>query len=199
MHKVLQAPTRSRRTPGRASATGTVSDFRAHNRYRMGSFGALDALNENGEFKNKAISDAEKATITAATKGNIINVSRQMIVNDDMGAFFALPAMLGRAAALSVEVDVYALLAQNAGLGPTLSDGASRCSTRRTATSDRRRARRGARRSTASRWRARRIRTATTSSTSSRRCCCCRSVSAARRASSTSRSTTRTRSRTSRR
>jgi hypothetical protein len=46
-----------------------------------------------------------------------------MIVNDDMGAFTRLPMMLGRAAALSIEVDVYALLAQNAGLGPTLSDG----------------------------------------------------------------------------
>jgi phage major head subunit gpT-like protein len=68
----------------------------------------LDSLTEDGEFKNKALSDAEKATITVATKGNIINISRQMIVNDDMGAFTRLPMMMGRAAALSVEVDVYA-------------------------------------------------------------------------------------------
>jgi hypothetical protein len=130
MHKVLQAAYAI--TPDTWSLfcvnRGTVSDFRAHNRYRMGSFGALDSLNENGEFKNKAILDGEKATITAATKGNIINVSRQMIVNDDMNAFSRLPQLLGRAAALSVEVDAYALLAQNAGLGPTQSDG-SRCST----------------------------------------------------------------------
>jgi phage major head subunit gpT-like protein len=71
-------------------------------------------LNENGEFKNKAILDGEKATITAATKGNIINVSRQMIVNDDMNAFSRLPELLGRAAALSVEVDAYALLLRTA-------------------------------------------------------------------------------------
>src|SRR5581483_1863423 len=77
---------------------------------------------ENGEFKNKAIQDAEKATITASTKGNIINVSRQMIVNDDLNAFSRLPMMLGRAAALSIETDVYALLGQNSGLGPTQSD-----------------------------------------------------------------------------
>jgi hypothetical protein len=104
-------------------AQSTVSDFRAHNRYRMSSFGALDTLTENGEFKNKTITDAEKNTITASTKGNIIAVSRQMIVNDDLGAFMKLLTMLGRAAALSVEVDVYALLAQNAGLGPTMGDG----------------------------------------------------------------------------
>lgn len=105
------------------SSQGSVSDFRAHNIYRMSTFGALDSLNENGEFKNKAISDGEKGTITAVTKGNIINVSRPMIVNDDMGVFTRLLTMLGRAAALSVEIDVYALLAQNSGLGPTMLDG----------------------------------------------------------------------------
>lgn len=123
MHKVLLAAYATQPdTWRRFCAQGTVSDFRAHNRYRMGSFGSLDALNANGEFKSKAIDDAEKATITASTKGNIINVSRQMIVNDDMGAFGRLLAMLGRAAGLSVEVDVYATLALNAGLGPTQSD-----------------------------------------------------------------------------
>ena len=101
----------------------TVSDFRAANRYRFGTIASLDALNENGEFKNKTISDAEKASITAATKGNIIAVTRQAIVNDDLNAFTGLLSMLGRAAARSVEIDVYALLAQNSGLGPTMSDG----------------------------------------------------------------------------
>jgi hypothetical protein len=123
MHKVVQAAYAT--TPDtwtRFCGTSTVSDFRAHNRYRLGSFGALDALNESGEFKRKSIPDAEKASITAATKGNIINVSRQMIVNDDMNAFSSLSSKLGRAAKMSVEIDVYALLALNAGLGPTQSD-----------------------------------------------------------------------------
>jgi hypothetical protein len=125
MHKMLLAAYAiTPDTWSRFCATGTVSDFRASNRYRMGSFGTLDSLTENGEFKNKAITDAEKQTITAATKGNIINVSRKMIVNDDMGAFASLLSNLGRAAKLSVEVDVYALLTSGAGNnGPTLSDG----------------------------------------------------------------------------
>lgn len=123
MHKVLQAAYATQPDTWRKfCAQGTVSDFRAHNRYRLGSFGSLDAVAEHGEFKSKAIPDGEKASITASTKGNIINISRQAIVNDDMGAFSRLLTMLGRAAALSVEVDVYALLAQNAGLGPTMSD-----------------------------------------------------------------------------
>lgn len=99
-------------------AKGTVSDFRAHNRYRTGSLGNLDALNELGEFKNKSIPDGEKSSITAGTKGNIINLSRQAVINDDLGAFIGASGMLGRAAARTVEADAYALLLSN----PTLGD-----------------------------------------------------------------------------
>jgi len=124
MHKSLQtAYARAALTWNRFCATGSVSDFRAHNRYRVGSFGSLDAKNELGEFVNKSIPDGEKSSITAGTKGNIINLSREAIINDDLGAFVGLAASLGRAAARTVEVDVYALLALNSGNGPTMADG----------------------------------------------------------------------------
>ena len=124
MHKALQqAYARAALTWNRFCAVGSVSDFRASARYRTGSFGSLDAVNELGEFTNKTIPDGEKGTITASTKGNIINLSRQAIINDDLGAFVGLSGMLGRAAGRTVEADVYALLAQNGGLGPTMADG----------------------------------------------------------------------------
>ena len=124
MHKALQAAyATAALTWNRFCATGTVSDFRAHSRYRLGSFGNLDAVNELGEYINKSIPDGEKASIQASTKGNIINISRQAIINDDLGAFVGLSAMLGRAAARTIESDVYALLALNGGLGPTMADG----------------------------------------------------------------------------
>ena len=124
MHKTLQASyATAALTWNRFCATGSVSDFRAHNRYRTGSFGSLDAVNELGEFVNKSIPDGEKASITAGTKGNIINLSRTAIINDDLGAFVGLSNMLGRAAARTVEADVYALLALNSGAGPTMGDG----------------------------------------------------------------------------
>lgn len=124
MHKVLQtAYTTAADTWSRFCATGSVSDFRAHPRYRTGSLGNLDTLNELGEFKNKTIPDGEKASITAGTKGNVINLSRQAIINDDLGAFIGLAANLGRAARRTIEADVYALLALNAGLGPLMADG----------------------------------------------------------------------------
>lgn len=124
MHKAVQsAYAKAALTWNRFCATGSVSDFRAHNRYRTGSFGALDSVNELGEFINKSIPDGEKSSITAGTKGNIINLSRQAVINDDLGAFVGLAAMLGRAAGRTVEADVYALLALNAGLGPVMADG----------------------------------------------------------------------------
>lgn len=102
---------------------GEVSDFRAHNRFRVGSLGNLQPKNELGEYKNVAIPDGEKSVMTAATKGYIINLSREMIINDDLGAFADQAAAMGRAAARTVEADVYALLAENAGLGPVMGDG----------------------------------------------------------------------------
>lgn len=120
MHKtLLTAYAKALDTWSRFCKTGDLSDFRAHGRYRTGSFGNLDSKTENNEFKNKTISDAVKESITLGTKGNIIGVSREMIINDDLGAFIDLLQQMGRAAKRTVESDVYALLASN----PVLSDG----------------------------------------------------------------------------
>ena len=110
-------------TWNRFCATGSVNDFREYKRLRMGTFTDLEKVNENGEFKTKPITDADYEKVSATTKGNIINVSRQMIINDDLGAFLRLAQMLGRSAARSIENDVYALLAENSGLGPNMVDG----------------------------------------------------------------------------
>lgn len=96
-----------------------VPDFRTVNRFRTGSLSVLDELTENGEFKNKSIPDGAKSTLSIGTKGNMIAVSRQLIINDDMGALTDLLQKLGRASRLSVEVDVYALITANSGLGAT--------------------------------------------------------------------------------
>jgi hypothetical protein len=106
----------------RFCAVGSVSDFRAHTRYRPGSFGTLDVVNELGEFKHKPIPDAEKVSISIGTKGNLISVSRQALINDQMDYIASQAADLGRMARYSIEVDVYTLLELNAGLGPTLAD-----------------------------------------------------------------------------
>ena len=99
--------------------TSSVSDFRAHNRYKPSSFGDLKTVQENGEFKDISIGDAEKETISASSKGFIFNLSFEMLKNDDMGAFVSVSRGFGRAAARSVENDVYAQLLAN----PVMGDG----------------------------------------------------------------------------
>ena len=120
IHRTLQAAYAT--TPdtwSRFAGTGTVTDFRLHTRYLRGTFGALDEVNESGEFKDKPIPDLAKELIKAKTVGNMINLSRQMIVNDDMEIFSGLAVDLGRAAKLTIEIDVYALLNSN----PVMNDG----------------------------------------------------------------------------
>lgn len=124
MHKTLQAAYLiAPDTWTRFCGIGSVSDFRAHNRYIRGTFGELDDLTEDGEFTRKAIPDGAKETIAAGTKGNTVGLSRQAIVNDDMDAFSFTAIDLGRAAKLTIEKAVYRLLAMNGGLGPLMKDG----------------------------------------------------------------------------
>lgn len=100
----------------------TVSDFRPSPRYRTGSLGVLEKVNEAGEFRQIAMPDGVKSSISTETKGKILGLTRQAIINDDMAALADAAQKLGRAAQLSIEVDVYALLALNSGLGPTQTD-----------------------------------------------------------------------------
>jgi ATP-dependent protease ClpP protease subunit len=105
------------------AATGSVQDFRDHPRLKLGSLPRLSALLESGEFAQMHFPDGEKETIKATTFGNIIGLTRQAIVNDDVDGFSRLVTMLGRAAARGIEIDLFALFALNAGLGPTMGDG----------------------------------------------------------------------------
>jgi ATP-dependent protease ClpP protease subunit len=120
MHKTLQSAYMiTPDTWSRFCGIGSVTDFRAHPRYLVGSIGGLDDLTQHGEFKNKQISDGARESITATTKGNIISITRQALINDDLGAFTSLAMMFGRAAKLRIEQDVYALLVAN----PLMNDG----------------------------------------------------------------------------
>lgn len=120
MHKTLQAAAATTPDTWRQwCVKGTVTDFRAHTRYRQGGFGVLDDVREGGEYKNAPIPDGEKQTISAGTKGRIVSLTRQAIINDDMGAFSDVATRLGRACALTVEVGAWAFLISN----PILSDG----------------------------------------------------------------------------
>lgn len=107
----------------RFAATGSVTDFRPHHRVRLSTFGTLRKVNENGEFENQPIPDGSREAISAQTKGMIVALTRQAIINDDLGAFNTMSVQLGRTAARTIEEDVYTILGLNAGLGPVMADG----------------------------------------------------------------------------
>lgn len=107
----------------RIAVTGSVTDFREWTRLRGGTLGNLMKVNENGEFKNMPIPDAAGEKVKIDTYGYTVNVTRQMLINDDLGAFLRITGMMGRSAARSIEAAMYDLIKQNGGLGPNMSDG----------------------------------------------------------------------------
>ena len=109
----------------RFCAVGSLSDYRPHNRYHMGSFSDLKAVNEEGEYETGVMGDGAKETITGSRKGRILQITPEVLVNDDLGAFARPTLALGQAAARTIEKDVYTLLGLNAGLGPVMSDGST--------------------------------------------------------------------------
>lgn len=93
----------------------SVPDFKANSRIRLGSFNSLDTVIEGGEYTSGTIGE-EKETIQAATKGKLISLTRQMIINDDLSGFMRIATMLGAAAGRTVNADVFGILTTNAAL-----------------------------------------------------------------------------------
>lgn len=102
----------------RVANTGEVSDFKTVNLIRMGSFNSLATIPEGQEYTQGTISE-ERETLTPATKGRYIQLTRQMIVNDDLNGFSRLASLLGRSAGRTVNEDVYGVINTNG----NLSDG----------------------------------------------------------------------------
>lgn len=120
MHKSMTAGyTTAALTWRRWCKQGSVVDFRAHHRYTRGLIGRIQARNEAGELRQGYLPDGEKQSLTASTKGLIIGLTREAIINDDMDLFGSIGPEMGAAAARTVEYDAFAKLTAN----PALSDG----------------------------------------------------------------------------
>ena len=123
LHKMLLRAYRLQEfTWRRFCDVGTLSDYRPHNRYHMGSFSDLLPVNEAGEYQNGVMSDGEKETIQGRRRGRILQITPEVLVNDDLSAFTRPTQALGQAAGRTIEKDVYALFSMNGGNGPTMGD-----------------------------------------------------------------------------
>lgn len=89
----------------RVSATRPVNDFKQVTAYRLNGDFQYDEVAPNGELKHGTISETSY-TNQAKTYGKMFAVTRQDIVNDDLGALSQLPFRIGRGAALKLN-DVF--------------------------------------------------------------------------------------------
>lgn len=99
----------------------SARDFRSVNKIMLGEAPLLEKLNEHGEIKAGTMAEAREA-YKIETWARKIGVTRQVLVNDDLGAFADLARRMGQAAAETEARILVALLESNAGNGPTLSN-----------------------------------------------------------------------------
>lgn len=96
----------------------TTPDFRPISRLRLGEAPALLPVLEDGEVKAASVGET-KETYSVGTFGRSFGLTRQSIVNDDLGAFVDFLAMMSRSTAVTLGDVLYNILAANA----VLSDG----------------------------------------------------------------------------
>lgn len=94
------------------TAQGSNSDFKDATRYRLSEADTLEKLNESGEFQAGGVTEGVAKT-NIATYGRMFSLTRQAIINDDMGALQQLPAIYGAAARRMINKMVYKMLQSN--------------------------------------------------------------------------------------
>lgn len=97
---------------------GNLPDFKPNKRVGLESFPTLDKVPDGGEYKYASLNDTGEQ-IQLATYGKLFSITRQTIINDDLGAFTEIPSKMGRAAIRTVGNLVYAVLMNP----PKMSDG----------------------------------------------------------------------------
>jgi len=99
---------------GRFCAEVDHIDFKQASKYRITGKGVFLQIGPDGEIKHTELTE-ETFTNQIDTFGRIIALTRQTIINDDLGAFLQIPKILGRQAALARESAVFTLLLSNPG------------------------------------------------------------------------------------
>jgi hypothetical protein len=97
----------------------TVNDFRAKHVYRDSPIGGLQPVNQHGEFKRVTKSDVKPESYSVGTFAAVFGISRQALVNDDLGIFSDISADLSIQAREFENAQLAQLLVSN----PVMSDG----------------------------------------------------------------------------
>lgn len=96
----------------------SVTNFQINRRVALGQFGALPVLAEGASYTQGTIGDRGE-NIAVATYGRQWTITRQAIINDDLGMLSTVPTKMGIAARRTVGNLAYAVLTSN----PLMADG----------------------------------------------------------------------------
>ena len=120
LHKsLLQAYTATASLYDKVCKIGSVSDFRTWPRLRLGLIGGIEEVSEAGEYRYGEIPDASKESISLTRKGKIIQLTPELIINDDLGGLTDIAVQMGAGAKRSIDIAFFALLKSNPKLRDT--------------------------------------------------------------------------------
>jgi hypothetical protein len=100
----------------------SVVDFKANTAVRLNQSDLLQALGKGGEIEHGTLSD-ETRTVQASTKALMIGITRQDLINDDLGVLSEVPRKLGWAAARTFNTDFWAALEAAVAANFTVGNG----------------------------------------------------------------------------
>ncbi len=92
-----------------------IKDFKQQTRVRLGAFGSLSTVPEDTAYTSVTLQDSA-ATYVPTKRGNLVTVSRETIINDDLFAIKQIPTKLAVAAAYTLAEFVYAFLSSNSNI-----------------------------------------------------------------------------------
>ncbi len=91
----------------------SVNNFQRHDRFRMNGEFKFEKVGPDGEIKHGKIGE-QQFSQQVDTYGIMFGITRQMIINDDLGAFADLPRSIGIGAADAISDAVWSCLLANA-------------------------------------------------------------------------------------
>lgn len=119
MGKVALDSYRAAESPLKALARQrTLPNFKESTSIRLGEMGRLEEMTEHGEFKATSRAEAGEK-LALKTFGRAINVSRKLLIDDDLNMLGDMTAAIGAAAAQTEAEELVATFIGN----PDLSDG----------------------------------------------------------------------------
>ncbi|ALN73189.1 prohead protease/major capsid protein fusion protein [Aureimonas sp. AU20] len=98
----------------------TLSDFRTHYAVNLSAAPSILKVNEHGEYKRGTLRESQEG-YGLSTYGRIIGLTRQLLINDDLGAFARIAPAIGRKARDFEIASLAAIIEAN----PIMSDGLS--------------------------------------------------------------------------